>query len=160
MGRWPIFFYWHMVDRDSLIELLEPVVESLGYELVDLELRLGGHSIVRLFIDKDDGITLDDCELVSHQVSGVLDVEDPLPGNYSLEISSPGIDRALRTADHFSRFAGERVKMQTHALVNGRKRFKGTLKGIEGEEITLEVDGAEVKVTLDNVHSARLVPDL
>jgi ribosome maturation factor RimP len=149
-----------MVTNESLIELLEPAIKSLGYELVDIELRLGSHSLVRIFVDKTGGITLEDCEVVSNQVSGVLDVEDPLPGHYTLEVSSPGLDRVLRTADHFRKFAGSMVKVQSKALVAGRKRFKGLLKGIEDEEITLEVDGAEVKIALVNVHSARLVPDL
>jgi len=160
MGRWPIFFSEQMVTNESLIGLLEPVIKSLGYELVDLELRLGSHSLVRIFIDKNGGITLEDCEMVSNQVSGVLDVEDPLPGHFTLEVSSPGLDRALRKADHFRIFAGSMVKVQSKTLVMGRKRFKGLLKGIEDEEITLEVDGVEVKISLGNVHSARLVPDL
>jgi ribosome maturation factor RimP len=149
-----------MVTNDTLIELLEPVVQSLGYELVDLELRLGNHSLVRIFIGKEDGISLEDCEIVSNQVSGVLDVEDPLPGHFTLEVSSPGIDRPLRTAAHFSVFAGSVIKLQAKALVSGRKRFKGTLQGIEDNVIALEVDGSEVKIDLENVHSARLVPDL
>ena len=149
-----------MLTGDTLISLLEPVVQDLGYELVDIEFRLGAHSLVRIFIDKEGGISLEDCELVSNQVSGVLDVEDPLPGHYTLEVSSPGLDRALRKAEHFRMFAGRQVKLQTKTLVAGRKRFKGLLKGIEGEEITLEVDGVEAKIALNNVHSARLVPDL
>ena len=149
-----------MVTNDTLIELLEPVVQSLGYELVDLELRLGTHSLVRIFIGKEEGISLEDCEIVSHQVSGVLDVEDPLPGHFTLEVSSPGIDRPLRTAAHFRVFAGSVIKLQAKALVSGRKRFKGTLQGIEDDVITLEVDGSEVQIDLENVHSARLVPDL
>jgi len=149
-----------MITNDTLIELLEPVVQSLGYELVDLELRLGTHSLVRIFIGKEDGISLEDCEAVSHQVSGVLDVEDPLPGHFTLEVSSPGIDRPLRTAGHFDVFAGSVIKLQAKALVSGRKRFKGTLQGIEDDVITLEVDGSEVKIDLENVHSARLVPEL
>jgi len=149
-----------MTGRESLIELLEPVLKGMGYELVDVEFRLGGHSVLRLFIDKEGGISLDDCEFVSHQVSGVLDVEDPIPGHYTLEVSSPGLDRVLRTAEHFSRYAGQLIKLQAHALVNGRKRFKGVLQGLDGQDVVLEVDGQQVRVALDNVHSARLVPDL
>jgi ribosome maturation factor RimP len=149
-----------MLTGETLISLLEPVVQDLGYELVDIEFRLGAHSLVRIFIDKQGGITLEDCELVSNQVSGVLDVEDPLPGHYTLEVSSPGLDRALRTAEHFRMFAGRQIKLQCKSLVAGRKRFKGVLKGIDGEEITLEVDGVEAKIALSNVNSARLVPDL
>jgi len=149
-----------MVSKESLIELLEPTLHGLGYDLVDIEFRLGSHSLLRLFIDKSGGITLDDCEKVSHEVSGVLDVEDPIPGHYTLEVSSPGLDRILRTADHFRRYAGQKIKLQAHALVNGRKRFKGVLQGVDGEDVILEVDGEPVRVAMDNVHSARLVPDL
>ena len=85
--------------------LLEPPVQALGYELVDLEARIGGNGLLRVYIDRDDGVDLDDCERVSRQLSAFLDVEEPLPGSYTLEVSSPGLDRPLRTAEHFERFA-------------------------------------------------------
>ena len=92
--------------RRMLIDLLEPSVVSLGYELVDLELNMSrGHGLVRVFIDADEGITLEDCEKVSHQISGVLDVEDPIAVDYRLEVSSPGLDRKLVKPEHFDRFA-------------------------------------------------------
>jgi ribosome maturation factor RimP len=101
-----------MTDKTALLELLEAEVRGLGYELVDLDLRVGGDGLLRLYIDSEDGITLDDCERVSHQVSGLLDVEDPIPGHYTLEVSSPGVNRPLRTPGHFRRFEGERAKIE------------------------------------------------
>ena len=113
---------------EELGKLLEPTVERLGYELIDLELRLGGRQgMVRLFIDKPDGIDLDDCERVSRAVSALLDVEDPVPGNYNLEVSSPGLDRKLTKVEHFQRFVGETLKVELRFPIAGRRRFRGTL---------------------------------
>ena len=100
------------VTREQLLELLEPEVEALGYELAELEVNLShGRGLLRLFIDGPEGITLDDCAKVSHQVSGLLDVEDPIQGDYNLEVSSPGADRKLVKPEHFDRFAGQAVKL-------------------------------------------------
>ena len=114
--------------RDQLGELLAPVVADLGYELWELEFapRAGG-GLLRLYIDSDVGISLDDCERVSRAVSETLDAADPIPGHYTLEVSSPGLDRVLRTQAHFERFAGERVKLEMMQPVEGRKRFSGRL---------------------------------
>ena len=119
-------------QREQLVALLEPAVEQLGFELADLEVNLrGGGGVLRLFIDRDEGITLEDCEAVSRQVSGLLDVEDPIPGEYNLEVSSPGLDRRLVKESHFERFAGNRVKVKLKQLVNGRRRISAELVGIE-----------------------------
>ena len=100
------------VTGEELMKLLEPAVERLGYELSDVEVKLGGQDgIVRLFIDKADGVGLEDCEVVSRQVSALLDVEDPLPGHYVLEVSSPGLDRRLTKVEHFQRFIGEDIRV-------------------------------------------------
>ncbi|HMN45717.1 MAG TPA: ribosome maturation factor RimP [Povalibacter sp.] len=146
--------------RDQLIELLQPVVVQLGYELWELEYaaRSGG-GLLRLYIDAPQGITLEDCERVSRAVSEAMDASDPIPGHYTLEVSSPGLDRVLRTAEHFARFSGERVKVETSAPVNGRKRFAGRLTGVSNGEIALDVDGSVVKLPIDGIHKARIAPE-
>lgn len=149
-------------DKQRLIELLEPAVKALGYELVDIDLRLGRHGLLRLYIDRraDDegGVTLADCELVSGQVGALLDVEDPLPGAYDLEVSSPGLDRKLRTPQHFERFVGRDVRVELKQARDGRKRLKGRLDGIEGGSILMDVDGMAWRVDLAEIGEARLVP--
>jgi len=147
------------MTREELTNLLEPTVEGLGYELSDLEAKLGGQSgLLRLYIDKEDGITLDDCEKVSLAVSALLDVEDPLPGQYNLEVSSPGSDRTLTKPAHFERFAGETVKVQMRFPIEGRRRFRGTLVSSDDENIVVEVDGVAHTLTMATIDSARLVP--
>ena len=144
---------------DKLEALLAPVVERLGYELVDLEFTGAGKgSVLRVFIDSDDGVTLDDCAKVSDQVSGVLDVEDPIPGEYNLEISSPGLDRPLNRVTHYTRYAGAEIKVKMVKGYPGRLRLKGVLEGIEDEQVLLAVDGEMHRLPLDKIESARLVP--
>ena len=138
--------------------MLEPTINALGYELVDLDARFGGNGLLRLFIDKEPAVTLADCELVSEQIGAFLDVEDPLPGHYTLEVSSPGIDRRLRTQEHFERFVGEEVRVELTHGQNGRRRFRGTLVSVSGGEIELEVDEENWCLPLDDVAEARLVP--
>ncbi len=146
---------------DELAKLLEPTVERLGYELADLEVRLGGKGgLIRVFIDKPDGIDLDDCEKVSLAVSALLDVEDPVPGNYNLEVSSPGLDRKLTKVEHFQRFAGETVKVQMRFPIEGRRRFRGTLVSSDDENIVVEVDGESHSLPLKTIDTARLVPEV
>ena len=147
------------MTRDELTSLLEPTVEGLGYELSDLEAKIGGkNGVLRLFIDKEDGISLDDCEKVSLAVSALLDVEDPLPGQYNLEVSSPGADRTLTKPAHFERFAGATVKVQMRFPVDGRRRFRGTLVSTDDENIVVEVDGVSYSLSMATIESARLVP--
>ena len=132
------------MTRDEVIALLEPTIDGLGYELADLEVRLGGkNGFMRVFIDSPDGIGLDDCEKVSLAVSAILDVEDPLPGHYDLEVSSPGLDRKLTKVEHFQRFQGEIVKVKMRFPVEGRRRFRGTLVSSDDENIVVDVDGIE-----------------
>lgn len=147
--------------RDQLGELLGPVVHGLGYELWEIEYapRAGG-GLLRLYIDSPDGISLEDCEKVSRAVSAVLDEADPIPNEYTLEVSSPGLDRVLRSQAHFARFAGSRVKVEMIQLINGRKRFQGRLRQVGESEITLETDGGEVSLPIEDIHRARLVPDV
>lgn len=150
------------MNASELTALLEPEVNTLGYELVDLELRLGGRSgLVRLFIDSENGITLEDCERVSHQVSALLDVEDPIPGHYVLEVSSPGVNRRLRKPEDFARFRGERVKVElTTPTPEGRRRFTGKLGPVTGDEFVIEVDGIAHRLRINDVDNARLAPEI
>ena len=145
---------------DELAVLLGPTVERLGYELADLEVRLGAKSgLVRLFIDKPEGIGLEDCEKVSRAVSALLDVEDPVPGNYRLEVSSPGLDRKLRKVEHFQRVIDEVVKVKLRFPLEGRRRFRGKLLSADDENIVVEVDGESYSIALATIDTVRLVPD-
>lgn len=147
------------MTSDELTALLEPAVNRLGYELFDLETKLGGqHGVVRVFIDRPEGVGLGDCEKVSHALSALLDVEDPLPGHYDLEISSPGLDRKLKKPEHFQRFAGQTVKVQMRFPVEGRRRFRGTLVSSDEQNIVVDVDGVPHTLPVATIDTARLVP--
>ena len=141
--------------------MLEPLVESMGYELVLLEFNAHkGSALVRLFIDAPAGITVGDCERVSREVEGRLDVEDPIPQNYRLEVSSPGLDRPLVKPGHFERFAGQVARVQLVAPQAGRRKFQGVLRGLRSESVVLETaDAGTVELALGNIERARLVPD-
>ncbi|VAW70899.1 Bacterial ribosome SSU maturation protein RimP [hydrothermal vent metagenome] len=146
-----------MIDIWSIIE---PVVEGLGYEVVDIEFKPHPtNGLLRVYIDREGGILLEDCSAVSRQISSVLDVEDPVPGQYNLEISSPGTDRPLRKIADFERFAGEQVKIKlTLPTLEGQRNFTGRLKGMQGEEVILEMDGETHYLLLSSIDKARLVP--
>jgi len=147
------------MTQDELAKLLEPTIEGLGYELADLEARVGSQNgLLRLFIDKEDGIGLEDCEKVSLAVSALLDVEDPLPGQYNLEVSSPGADRTLTKLAHFERFKGETVKVQMRFPIEGRRRFRGKLLSADEENIVVEVDGESHTLKMATIDIARLAP--
>jgi len=147
------------MTSDELTKLLEPTIVRLGYELWNLELKVGGkQGVLRLFIDKADGVGLDDCEKVSLAVSALLDVEDPLPGHYDLEVSSPGLDRKLTKVEHFQRFNGETLKVQLRFPIEGRRRFRGTLVSSDDEKIVVEVDGESYTLPVATIDTARLVP--
>jgi ribosome maturation factor RimP len=152
--------------RDQLRELLAPVVAGLGYQLWELEyLPRSGGGMLRIYIDSaadssERGISLDDCERVSRAVSETLDAADPIPSHYTLEVSSPGLDRVLRTREHFERFAGERVRLEMMQPVEGRKRFSGRLLGVGASEITLELENGRISLPIDDIHRARLAPDM
>ena len=147
--------------QDKLQALIEPLVESMGYELVLLEFSPHkGSAMVRLFIDAPGGITLGDCEKVSREVEGVLDVEDPIPQNYRLEVSSPGLDRPLVKPAHYERFAGQVAKVQLIAPKAGKRKFQGVLKGLKDGQVVLDTaDAGTVELKLDEIERARLVPD-
>ena len=152
--------------RDQLRELLAPVVAGLGYQLCELEfLPRSGGGMLRIYIDSsrdspEPGISLDDCERVSRAVSETLDAADPIPSHYTLEVSSPGLDRLLRTREHFERFAGERVRLEMMQPVEGRKRFSGRLLGVGASDITLELENGSISLPIDDIHRARLAPDM
>jgi len=147
------------VTGDQLQVLLEPTIERLGYELTDLDVRLSGKGgLLQLTIDKPDGVDLEDCQKVSHAVSALLDVEDPVPGEYNLEVSSPGLDRKLTKLQHFQRFEGETLKVTMRFPMDGRRRFRGTLVSSDDENIVVEVDGESYSLPLATIDTARLVP--
>ncbi|HVS22284.1 MAG TPA: ribosome maturation factor RimP [Gammaproteobacteria bacterium] len=146
------------VDKERLIELIEPPLAALGFELADLDAHLGQRGLLRIFIDRAQGVTLEDCERVSEQLGAWLDVEDPLPGSYVLEVSSPGFDRRLRTLAHFERFAGERAKLELRDARGGRRKLVGRLAGTDAGQVLIEVDGEVWRVPLNDIAAARLAP--
>jgi ribosome maturation factor RimP len=181
------------VLRGRLIALIEPLLERLGYELVELEyVPNRGNALLRIYIDRiaadggeagdreeestvtlneadqvedggetlrESGIGIEDCERVSREVSALLDVDDPIPSAYTLEVSSPGEDRVLRTRAHFDRFAGSRVHVELKVPRDGRKRYTGTLTSINDVGVELEVDRQPVTVRFDEIEKARLAPE-
>jgi len=147
-------------NLSQLWELFEPVVQGLGYELVEIEyLPNPKYGVLRLYIDSENGIQLDDCTAVSHQVSALIDVEDPLPGKFNLEISSPGLDRPLRKLEDFEKFTGETVKIKTSMALAGQRNFKGQLVAVENDELVLECDNKQLRVPHAAIDKARLVPN-
>ena len=146
-------------ESAELRKLIEPAVTVLGYELVGVEFIHGKSGLLRVYIDHDDGIGVDDCKAVSYQVSGLLDVEDPIRGQYTLEVSSPGLDRPLFQARDYERFVGHEVKLRLSVPVGGRRRFKGTLVGLRDEQVVVKMDDEELVVPLHEIDQARLVPD-
>ena len=146
--------------EERLIQLLGPTVGMLDYEFVGLEYHAGGDGVLRVYIDHEDGITANDCASVSRQISGVLDVEDPIPGTYTLEVSSPGVFRPLFKAADYERFAGQPVRVELSVLHNGRRRFRGRLVGIEGDQVAVEEDEKRFEFPLSIVARATLDPEL
>lgn len=151
-----------MIDsrQEQLVALLEPVIEQLGYELADIEVNTSGGGLVQVFIDREAGIGVEDCAIVSRQISALLDVEDPIPGEYNLEVSSPGLNRRLVKGEHFERFAGNKVKVKLKRLINGRRRFSAQLVGFEEPNVVLQKDNEQLLVPLNEIDMARLVPEL
>ena len=149
-----------MAKVDQLTELLKPAAEALGYEFLGIEyIAQGKHSILRIFIDHENGINVDDCASVSHQVSGILEVEDPISSQYTLEVSSPGLDRPLFTLAHFQQFVGKNVELRCHVGVDGRRKFKGELVAVEDEQLILKVDNQDYTVEFSDVDKANLVAE-
>lgn len=149
-----------LAARDEKIQaLIEPTIEALGFELWGLEyLSQGRHTTLRLYIDSENGINVGDCAEVSRQVSSVLDVEDPITGEYTLEVSSPGVDRLLFQLEQYTGYIGEWIELRLRAPFEGRRKFKGTLKGIEGDEIVVQVDNHEFVLPFTSIDKAQVKP--
>jgi len=149
------------MDLTRVRQLVSDSVEGLGYELVDVELKgAGRHSVLRIYIDKPDGISIRDCELTSHQVGTVLDVEDLIPFSYTLEVSSPGLERRLVKESDYARFVDKLVKIQTRVALQQQKVFKGRLRGVQDGKISLELaKGGLMEIPLDVVKESRLEVD-
>jgi len=148
-----------MQTTDKLRAMLEPSIEALGYELLHIEFAGAGGGILRLYIDAPGGIEIDDCEAVSRQVSAIMDVEDPLRDAYTLEVSSPGLDRPLVKPEHFRRSRDQKVRVVMHTHVLGRRRFTGRVVEVDDEQIVLEADGETYELPYDQMDSARVEPD-
>ena len=146
----------------DLTPLFEPVIESMGYELVGVEfVGGGGHGTLRVCIDREAGVSLDDCAAISHQISGILDVEEPIRQAYDLEISSPGIDRPLFKLTDYERFAGRTAKIKMAVALHGRKNFKGRLQGVaDTGMVNIEVDGEEFSLPFADIARANLVGEI
>ncbi|PPK53596.1 ribosome maturation factor RimP [Marinobacter persicus] len=144
----------------QLEEILRPVVEGLGYELWGIEFRSRGtNSMLRIFIDDaENGISIEDCEKVSRQVSGVMDVEDPIQTEYTLEVSSPGMDRPLFRLEHYREFVGYTVKLRLRMAFEGRRKFQGLIKGVEDDDVIIQVDDHEYLLPFDSIEKASIVP--
>ncbi len=165
VGRRPIFYFVVVKmrqDLKTLRRMLAAVVETMGYELVGVEFHARqDNALLRIYIDSENGIGLDDCQRVSHQLSGVLEVEDPITGRYTLEVSSPGLDRPLFEAGHFTRFAGSEVRVQLRELLEGRRKLVGRLLGMRDDDVVIvDGEGREWRVPLERIEKARLVPEL
>lgn len=163
MGVSPIFCFsqerFSVAKLDQLHAMLAPVVEGLGYDCWGIEyLAQGKHSLLRVYIDHADGIGVEDCEKVSRQVSGVLDVEDPISAEYTLEVSSPGMDRPLFTLPQFAAWAGSQVKIKLRVPFEGRRNFQGLLKGIEEQDVVVQVDDHEFLLPIDSIDKAQIIP--
>jgi len=146
--------------NERLVALVEPLLATLGYELVELEFGGGrGYGTLRVFIDREAGVGIEDCERVSREVSALLDVHDPIPTAYRLEVSTPGLDRVLRTAAHFARFVGSRIEVELAAPRDGRRRYTGSLSQTSERGVELIVDGIPVPFRYEEIFRARLVPE-
>lgn len=144
--------------EQKLTEMLRPAVEQVGKELLGIEyISAGNHSVLRLFIDHENGIDVDDCAEVSRQVGAILDVEDPISTEYSLEVSSPGVDRPLFDIEHYQAVVGETINVKISMPLNGRRKFKGILETIENDTLIVNVDGQSYQLVISNIVKANLV---
>jgi ribosome maturation factor RimP len=145
---------------ENLRRPIEAAVRGVGCELVGIEYHpQGRRSVLRVYIDTPEGVTVDDCERASRQISGALDVDDPIKGQYVLEVSSPGLDRPLFTEEHFRQFAGNRIKLRVSPPLDGRRNFSGVLMGVRDQAVVVVQDEQEVEIPLRQIEQARLVPD-
>lgn len=145
--------------QDKLNSLIEPAVEAAGFELIGVEfVRAGKHSTLRVYIDHPDGITVDDCADVSHQVSAVMDVEDPISTEYNLEVSSPGMDRPLFKAAHYQAVVGQVVSIRLRVPQENRRNFKGEVLSVVDDKLTIQVDNEQFELVIGNIEKGNLVP--
>ena len=145
----------------QLQDLITPTIERLDYELLGCELLARRHrSLLRIFIDAPGGVKLDDCAKISRQISALLDVEDPIGGSYDLEVSSPGIERPLFTAEHYQQYIGHGAKLRLRAPREGQRNFKGVISAVEGASITLQLGEELLTLSLSEIERGHLIPDL
>jgi ribosome maturation factor RimP len=147
------------MKQDKLSELLAPIVEDLGYRFWGLEYQVRkADALLRVYIDNPNGISVDDCATVSHEVAGILDVEEPISMAYILEVSSPGMDRILFSAQQFSEFLGEDVKIKLNQMVDGRRKIKGEIASVDDQKITIQSDDEQITIAFDQIMRARINP--
>lgn len=148
-----------MAKQQELIDLIQPIVEGLGFVFWGIEyMGQGKFSTLRIFIDSPNGIDVENCAEVSRQVSAVMDVEDPITSEYTLEVSSPGVDRLLFTQEQFLAYAGEKVQIKLRAPFDGRRNFKGQIKGVEEGDVVVQVDQDEFLLPIDLIDKAQVIP--
>ena len=148
------------MSLQKLNELLQPLVEDLGYEFIGLEYNPNPkHSLLRIYIDHENGVGIQDCETVSRETAALLDVKDPIRSHYNLEVSSPGLDRPLFTPAHYSEFTGYEVQINLYAPQDGRRKFAGPILSAGESSVNIEQDGSEVTLEYDNIAKAKLIPD-
>jgi len=146
---------------DQLNELIQPVVEAMGCELWGIEqLSMGRYSTVKIYIDSKKGVDIEDCTKVSRQVSSLLDVEDPMNGEYTLEVSSPGLNRRLFKLDHYSAFIGSEVRIRLKRPYEGQRKYSGQLRGVEGDEIILVHQEEEILIPFEEIERANVAPSI
>lgn len=149
-----------MAKIDELNSLVEPVVSGMGFQLWGIEyIRSGKFSTLRIYIDHEDGINVDHCADVSRQVSAVMDVEDPISTNYTLEVSSPGLDRPLFTEEQYLQSVGEWVEIKLRYAFEGRKNFKGVINGVEEGDVVVQIDGEEFLLPIESIDKGRIIPN-
>jgi ribosome maturation factor RimP len=145
---------------ENLQKIIQPVVEGLGYEFIGADFSGGlGQGVLRIFIDTEKGIEVDDCAAVSRQLSSVMDVEDPIQGNYQLEVSSPGLERPLYTLEHFERFKGQVAAVKLSFPLQERRNLKGLLLGVDRGDVVVEMDGEVLNVPFQMIVKAHLAPE-
>ncbi len=147
-------------EQTHLWDLFEPVVSGMGYDLIEIEhFPNPKHGVLRLYIDKEGGVNIDDCSAVSRQISALIDVEEPVRGQFNLEVSSPGLDRPLRRVQDFQRFTGSKVKLKTVMPLEGQRNFTGRLLQASDETVVIETDDEEISLPMSAIEKARIVPE-
>jgi ribosome maturation factor RimP len=155
----PFLMVKKIMKQDKLSELLAPTIEDLGYRFWGIEYQVRKvDALLRVYIDHENGISVDDCAKVSHEISGILDVEEPITMAYILEVSSPGMDRILFSAEQFSEFIGQEVKIKLNQMVESRRKIKGKVLSVDGQNITIGMDDSEITIEFDQIMRARVNP--